>query len=80
MTQKLFKYFKNNEIKMGLITDGRSITQRNKIESLDIDLFLKKSLYQRNSVFQSHLLKYSIVLITKNTTVFMSLIIQVLIL
>jgi putative hydrolase of the HAD superfamily len=41
-TKAFLNILKKNEIKMGLITDGRSITQRNKIESLNIDSFFEK--------------------------------------
>ena len=41
-TKFFLDYLKNNNIKMGLITDGRSVTQRNKIKSLKIGSFFEK--------------------------------------
>jgi len=40
--EELLKFIKSNDFKLGLITDGRSLTQRNKLRALNIeDLFDK---------------------------------------
>ena len=41
-SKNILNYFKTKGIKMGLISDGRSITQRNKIKSLKISSYFKK--------------------------------------
>lgn len=41
VTSDVLNVLKSHDITLGLITDGRSITQRNKIESLGIDKFIK---------------------------------------
>lgn len=37
---EIMKFLRNNDIPIGIITDGRSITQRNKIKSLGLDKFI----------------------------------------
>ena len=41
-SKKILNFLKSKKIKMGLITDGRSISQRNKIKSLDISKYFDK--------------------------------------
>jgi HAD hydrolase, family IA, variant 1 len=41
-SKKIIEYLLKKEIKLGLITDGDSIQQRNKIKGLDIDKYFEK--------------------------------------
>ena len=41
-SKNFLDYYKNSQIKLGLITDGRPLTQNNKIQALGISRFFKK--------------------------------------
>ncbi len=41
-SKKILDFLKNKNIKMGLITDGRSLSQRNKIIALNIEYYFEK--------------------------------------
>lgn len=42
-TEELFEYLKEKGVEIGLLTDGRSITQRNKIRALGLFNYIKNS-------------------------------------
>lgn len=40
--REILEHLKKDNIRMGLLTDGRSLTQRNKIKSLDLEKYFEK--------------------------------------